>query len=157
MHAMNRALGLTLALAAALAACSSDGGGEDGANGGATTACGGQGETFSVNMTKMGNLGEVSFTLVSSEPAPPQRFTNVWIVELKDSGGAPLLGATLEVFPNMPAHDHGSPEPVVVRELGDGRYELNPVNLFMRGLWETTIDATMSDGTTDSAMFAFCI
>jgi hypothetical protein len=37
-----------------------------------------------------------------------------------------------------------------------GQYTLSPVNLWMPGVWETTIRAT-SGATIDSAVFRFCI
>ena len=41
-------------------------------------------------------------------------------------------------------------------EVAPGQYELAPVNLWMPGLWETTISASSATGT-DSVVFRFCI
>jgi hypothetical protein len=52
----------------------------------------------------------------------------------------------------MPDHAHGSPQPVVVTEMGDGEYKLDPVNLFMAGYWEVTISAE-----DDDIVFPLCV
>jgi len=149
-------IGTTWVLAAALAACSSSNGDGSSSSPQGGDDCGGRGETFSAGMTKTGEQG-MSFTLVSADPAPPQQYTNVWIIELKEPSGAPLTAGTVTAKPWMPDHNHGSPKPIVVTELGEGRYELNPVSLSMPGLWETMIEATTSDGIIDRVVSAFCI
>ena len=84
---------------------------------------------------------------------------DIWEMKyrLKDPSGAPIEGATLNVTPFMPEHQHGSPLRVQVSAAGQpGQYTLSPVNLWMPGVWETTIRAT-SGTTTDSAVYRFCI
>jgi hypothetical protein len=140
-------------LAFALAAC----GGEDGAGGnggnGGTSAC----ETFSAGLTQLGDEGNVSVVLESSSPAPPSRGNNDWTIQLLDPGGAPVPDATLDVTPYMPKHGHGSSVKAVIMPLGDGRYQLNPVNFSMAGTWEVTIDVTLPGGATDKTKFTMCI
>lgn len=116
-------------------------------------------DTFTVGLPKMGQGGTLDFKLLSATPAPPARGDNTWVVQINEtaSGAAPLEGATLQVTPFMPAHQHGSPIMVQVTPMPDaGQYKLEPVNLWMPGVWETTIRA--SAGTsTDSAVYKFCI
>ena len=38
-----------------------------------------------------------------------------------------------------------------------GQYALSPVNLFMTGYWEISLELTLADGETDSLMFGFCV
>jgi hypothetical protein len=60
------------------------------------------------------------------------------------------------VTPYMPKHQHGSAE-VVVSELGDGEYELAPIELVMPGVWEIPVSVTPSDGLASETTFRFCI
>jgi hypothetical protein len=118
-------------------------------------------DEFVVGLQKIGTGGLLDFKLMSAEPAPPARNDNTWVVQVSamQSGvvGAPIDGATLTANPFMPEHQHGSPIRVTVSPAGQpGQYTLSPVNLWMPGVWETTIRATTGD-TTDSAVYRFCI
>jgi hypothetical protein len=118
-------------------------------------------DTFVVGLEKMGASGAIDFKMMSAEPSPPARGDNTWVIQLNtmSSGvvGSPIDGATLQVTPFMPAHGHGTPIPVGINPgPSAGQYELTPVNLWMPGVWETTIEAT-SGATTDSAVYRFCI
>jgi hypothetical protein len=119
-------------------------------------------DTFHPMLEKQGANGSIDFQLVSIDPAPnPARGDNTWVVQLNQmaSGvpGNPMDGATLHVTPFMPAHQHGTPVEVEITPAGQpGQYTLSPVNLWMPGVWETTIDAT-SGTTSDHAVYRFCI
>lgn len=118
-------------------------------------------DEYIAGMEKSGDDG-MMFRLVSSDPAPPSRYDNTWVIEILDGTGAPLDDADVVVTPFMPDHGHGTgftaevtPDPDV-----DGRYDVFPVNLFMPGVWEITIRATPAGGTAadrDQAVFTFCI
>lgn len=114
-------------------------------------------DDYVANLEKLGEGGLLTFTLVSSDPAPPARNDNRWVIGISDAAGAAVEGATLQPNPNMPQHGHGSNKRAEVSELGGGEYELNPVNLFMPGYWEVPVAVTTADGVTDSATFAFCV
>ena len=145
---------LTLS-AALLIGCSSDSD-EDGAGGDTTlAACNGQGDTFTAGMSKLGDDGKLTFVLASSDPAPPKRYYNTWVIEVKE-GDTPVAGATVDVAPIMVGHPH-PPEDLTISEQSPGSYEATPLNLFMLGLWQVEITATTSDGTTDRTKFSFCI
>jgi hypothetical protein len=118
-------------------------------------------DTFVVGLEKMGTSGAMDFRLMSATPAPPARGDNTWVLQINSmaSGvvGAPVDGAMLQVTPFMPAHQHGSPISVTITPgTTAGEYNLTPVNLWMPGVWETTIRAT-SATTTDSTVYKFCI
>jgi hypothetical protein len=119
-------------------------------------------DTFVVGLDKPGAGGALDFQLMSAEPAPPARDDNSWIVQINSmaSGvvGAPIDGATLAVTPFMPAHQHGSPIRAQITPVAGqpGQYAISPVNMWMPGVWETTIQATSGD-TTDKAVYRFCI
>ena len=116
-------------------------------------------DTFTVGLEKMGQGGTLDFKLLSATPSPPARGDNSWVVQINQtaSGAAPLEGAQLQVTPFMPAHQHGSPIQVQITPMPDaGQYKLEPVNLWMPGVWETTIRAS-AGASTDSAVYKFCI
>ena len=99
--------------------------------------------------------------MMSVMPNPPARDDNTWVVQITSmaSGavGNPLDGASLTVTPFMPAHQHGTPVEVEITPAGmPGQYTLSPVNLWMPGVWETTIAVT-SGSVTDSAVYTICI
>lgn len=148
---MHRAVWLCLALA--LGACSGKDGDDGSGGGGGASSC----ETFSAGLTQLGDEGNVSVVLESSSPAPPSRGNNDWTIQLLDTNGAPISDATVGVTPYMPKHGHGSSVKAVITPLGEGRYELNPVNFSMAGTWEVTVDVTLAGGGTDKTMFTLCI
>lgn len=108
-------------------------------------------DEFMVGLSKTGSALTVSF--VSANPAPPALGDNTWTVTLSDPD-ASITGAT----PFMPDHGHGTPVTAEVTPTGTpGEFTISPVNLFMAGLWEVTIDIITQAGTTDQVVFAFCV
>jgi hypothetical protein len=118
-------------------------------------------DTFVVGLEHPGTMGMLDFKLMSATPAPPARGDNTWVVEIDSmaSGvvGAPMDGASITVTPYMPAHGHGTGVVANVTATGTtGQYSLAPVNMFMTGVWVTTIAASV--GTVkDSAVYTFCM
>jgi hypothetical protein len=113
-------------------------------------------DEFVVGLNKLGENGSYSFTIMSGNPAPPVRGDNTWVIQV-DEAASPVSGASVIVSPFMPAHGHNAGKPVVVTPTASpGQYELSPVNLFMPGVWETSIRAT-SGATVDEVVFRFCI
>jgi YtkA-like protein len=121
-------------------------------------------DTFTVGANGLhhnGINGAVDFAMVSAMPAPPARDDNTWVIQLSSmtSGvvGSPIDGASMTATPFMPAHQHGTPKQVIITPTGTtGQYQLTPVNMWMPGVWETTISVT-SGAPADSAVFKFCI
>ena len=117
-------------------------------------------EEFVAGMEKTRDLG-VTFTLVSSDPTPPARDDNDWVVDIEDPDG-PMVGASVTVRPFMPDHTHGTSNPAVIvaDAATPGRYTVDRVNLFMPGIWEITLGATPAGGTAgdkDTVVFTFCV
>lgn len=140
-----------------LAACSSSSGGAD-AGIDCSTIMGT--DTFTVGLSHVGTAGLVDFKMMSAMPAPPARDDNTWIIELDAMAngvvGNPIDGATITATPFMPSHQHGTPKQVVITPTGTtGQYTLSPVNMWMPGVWETTIK--VSAPQSDTAVFKFCI
>jgi len=113
--------------------------------------------TYTVGMAQVGSQGEVTFKLMSVSPAPPMRNDNTWQVDLVDGNGTAIEGATLSATPFMPDHGHGTPIKAEVTEDSPGHYTITPLNLWMPGIWNVTLDATPQGGTKDQAVFTFCI
>lgn len=118
-------------------------------------------DEFVVGLSKPGTASKLEFKLLSSDPAPPSRGNNTWVLQLDTMAAPaqPLTGAMMTVVPFMPAHEHGAQADVVVTPLPDaGQYKLDPVNMWMPGVWETTIDVKNPNGTTmDTVVFRFCL
>lgn len=111
-------------------------------------------DTYVAGLSKTGESGTVTFAL-DADPAPPAKGDNTWTLTITE-GSAPAAG-TLTVTPFMPDHGHGTPIEVEVTDNGDGTHTATPVNLWMPGLWEVTLDFELAAGGTDSAVYAFCI
>jgi hypothetical protein len=116
-------------------------------------------DTFVVGLDHKGSAGMLDFQMMSADPAPPARGNNTWVIQVMSMNAGvdatPLDGASITVTPYMPAHGHGTPVVADVTDMGSGQYELSPVNLWMPGVWQTTIAVTTP--TPDSAVFSFCL
>lgn len=147
---------LPLVLVLAASACGDDGSAHHHTDG-APVDCSieTRADTYVAGLSKVG-AGGYEFVLVESVPAPPAKNDNTWTVELRDGAGATVDGATMTAVPFMPDHGHGTPITAEVTAQGSGRYQIAPVNLWMPGLWETTV-AVDIQGVTDEVVFAFCI
>ncbi len=99
--------------------------------------------------------GKITVSIMNADPAPPARYNNTWVVEVR-SDGTPVSDAVLSVAPDMPDHGHGA-QAVKVTPQSDGLYELTPLNLFMPGYWEVPIQITLDDQSEAEVVFGFCI
>ena len=127
-----------------------------------TLACinSGRGEIYVVGLEHQGMAGALDFKLMSATPAPPGFNDNTWIIQINSmSGGvvgSPATGASITVTPFMPDHQHGTLKVKVEAMPDAGQYKLTPINMWMPGLWETTIDAQVG-AVTDRVVYKFCI
>jgi hypothetical protein len=146
---------LLIAIAALASACTSDHQGDDTSYNCANET---RDDEFVVGIQKAGDSAKMMFTLMAADPAPPARGDNTWMLQLTQmSGGSAVAGAQILVTPFMPDHAHGTPLSVVVEpQPTAGHYKLSPVNMWMPGLWEVTIDA-QSGADSDTTIFRFCI
>jgi len=114
-------------------------------------------ETYQADMSQVGAAKALTFVLVASSPGPPAIDDNIWTVKVLDSSGAPAANATFSSIKTwMPDHGHGSPETPVATPNADGTYTVQPLYLFMNGLWQITFTAK-AGAVSDSATFSFCI
>lgn len=117
--------------------------------------CGGRADIYTAGMSRTGPSGW-TFRLVEADPTPPALTINRWMVAVMDGAGAPVEGATVVAEPLMVDHGHGTNLAVLVREAGDGMYELDQIAFIMPGYWTVEISATRGEGS-DAALFGFCI
>lgn len=103
--------------------------------------------------------GKVVVRFVDAMPAPPSRGDNTWTLAVEDlATGMPLDDASLAVEPYMPDHMHGTSIECHVTDMDTpGEVMLEPVNLFMPGLWEVRLHFTLADASTDTVVFKFCV
>jgi hypothetical protein len=117
-------------------------------------------DTYSAGLTQEGAAGELTFTLLSSEPAPPAKGGNTFEVSLEDAAGDPTSG-DLRIELLMPDHGHGTQvTPVVTFDADTQRFRIAPVYLFMAGVWRVELALyadEAADQPRDSATFFFCI
>lgn len=120
----------------------------------------GRGETYVVGLEHQGMAGALDFKLMSATPAPPGFNDNTWIIQINSMAGgvvgSPAAGASITVTPFMPDHQHGTLKVKVEAMPDAGQYKLTPINMWMPGLWETTIDAQVG-AISDRVVFKFCI
>jgi hypothetical protein len=130
-------------------------------------------DTYSAGTKKVGDGGQLEFELVSSTPAPPALDNNTFVVRVTQPGSDAALNGDLSVALDMPEHGHPSPKaPNISFDPALGAFTLDPMDLFMVGLWRVTFSfaeassseggaagstAASSDGSADSAVFKFCI
>ena len=120
--------------------------------------CGIPADTYSAGLAKEGESSVFSFTMVSDVPAPPDRGDNVFTMRIVDGADAAMDDGSLIIRPFMPEHGHGTtPETFETTFSSDGTYESAPVDLFMPGAWELNFEFDDGAGTTDAALFTFCI
>ncbi len=122
--------------------------------------CGEPGDHYLAGMTALGADGLVELTLVSSDPGPPEKGDNVFVVSVASAAdGAVLQGAGVVLRPWMPEHGHGSsPETFsVVEGATVGEFQAEGVDLFMGGLWELAFEVESAAGDIDTATFTFCV
>lgn len=101
---------------------------------------------------------DATLSVQSIRPNPAIVGDNSWTIELRDDAGEAIVGAedSIVVTPFMPDHGHGTPVAVGVAEEDDGEYQLAPVNTFMPGLWQITIELEL-DGATELFEFRVCV
>ena len=117
-----------------------------------------RGEPYHPGLSGTATDGAMIVRFVDANPAPPTRGNNTFTIVVTDKGGNAIDGAAIQTGTWMPDHGHGSSiDPTSRADGKPGEYVINPVNLFMPGIWQITFNVTEKDKTTDSVMFTFCI
>ena len=117
-------------------------------------------DTYQPGMTRTGDHG-FTVALLASVPGPPPRGNSAWDLRITDGAALARDALALRVTPYMPDHGHGTAVVAHVTAAGgDGRYHVEPVNLWMPGLWSIRVaiaDAAMPTVELDAVTFWFCV
>jgi hypothetical protein len=116
--------------------------------------CGGRGR----DLHDLSVTGEaLSLEVLELQPDPPVVGDNSFRVAL-ELEGEPLVGASDDIIvsPTMPDHGHGTPVTVGIFESGQGIYQLEPVNTFMAGYWQISVEVDSESGT-GWVQFGVCV
>jgi hypothetical protein len=112
---------------------------------------------YAPNMSVTSASGALDFILVDSNPAPPASETNVWTMRITNSAGVSQPGVAATVLPFMPDMGHGTSITPSMAANADGTYTVQPLYLFMAGVWTVTFTTVPASGPSDSAVFFFCV
>jgi hypothetical protein len=112
-------------------------------------------------LARTGDLGVLTFRLAQAEPAPPAKGNNTFHLDITDAAGAPVAGA-LKIDLKMPDHGHGtSVKPKVSYDPATSEWTVDPLYLFMPGVWRIQLEAYAGAATTGAALdrtaLFFCI
>ncbi len=119
---------------------------------------------FAPNLEKSTQRGDFKVRLVSAEPAPPAKGLNAWVVRVLSASGTPVPSPSLALHresdspdPSMPDHGHGSLTNASVVRRANGDFAIEPLDLFMPGVWRVGFDVSAPGQQRDVAFFFFCI
>jgi hypothetical protein len=117
-------------------------------------------DTYTAGLTKAGANGMAQVQITSADPAPPARGGNTWTIQVLDPAGAPLP-SSVTIDLKMPKHGHGT-TPTKITAGDAGSFTLDPLNLFMPGIWRVQLfvsgkDAIDAGPPLDTVTFLFCI
>jgi len=129
---------------------------------GSTVSCKGDPrvDVYTANLKRAGQRGMLTFTLVESNPAPPARGNNVLKLRVEMDGTA-VTGDLFAVL-KMPDHGHNvQVQPEVTFDASTATYTIDPVYLFMAGVWRLQFDVYAFDSDAgvpiDTGVYFFCI
>jgi hypothetical protein len=122
------------------------------------SSCQGRGFRAPVGESVLSLDGAIRFEVLEATPTTPSVGANSWLVELDiDSEDAvTLTEEDITVTPFMPDHGHGSPSAVLVHEVEEGGLRLEPITLFMPGLWNVTLNI-QGQGLDDVITIPVCV
>jgi len=151
---------LVLPLTVVMAACGGGGAAPPDADEALACISSHRGDMYVAGLERAGKAGLLDVKLMTANPAPPGFNDNTWVIQVNSMAagvvGSPVDGATIAVTPFMPDHQHGTAIKAKVQALSGGQYQLSPINLWMPGYWETTIDV-QAGAVHDSVVYKFCI
>jgi hypothetical protein len=110
---------------------------------------------FASGLKAQSTSGRLVAEIINGFPSPPVRGSgdagmNYWIVRLTMDGG-PVQG-DIVVLAEMPDHGHKSPKVPKAIPNPDGTYTVDPLFLFMGGVWEISFSVGL-----EKAMFSLCV
>lgn len=115
---------------------------------------------FELGLTASSQDGAIKAVVREASPVPPARFFNDWTVALERDDDTPVEDASLQsVRAFMPVHGHyGTPDPRVRRRDDEPAvFELEKINLFMRGPWEVKLIVRLPNAGDAEIVFDVCV
>ncbi|HTU61828.1 MAG TPA: hypothetical protein VMF89_25400, partial [Polyangiales bacterium] len=113
---------------------------------------------FALGMQAEGELGHITGTLIDASKKPPLRYINDWTVEFVDGAGQPIEDVAIRMArPFMPVHGHDGNLAPKVRMVQPGRFEVDDLNLHMRGPWEIQFQLRSASAGDDYVVFHVCV
>lgn len=118
-------------------------------------------DTYTARLEKVGTNGVLSFELRASDPAPPAKGSDTFVLQLTNSSGQPTSGE-LAVALTMPDHGHGTTiVPTITFDPSTQTYTVTPLYLFMPGVWRIQFSGYAGPADAgppiDSVAYYFCI
>ena len=110
--------------------------------------------TYAPGMSVASTNKALTFALLSSNPGPPAKGNDTWIIKVTDTTSQPQPALNLSVLPFMPDHGHGTSVNASITNNHDGTYTVAPLYFFMPGVWRITF---ASASPADTAVFYFCV
>jgi hypothetical protein len=101
-------------------------------------------------LTVTSQTGNLHIDLRTAPDQPPSRGVASVEYRVADVNQTPVDGLTISVVPWMPDMGHGASTTPTVQAMGNGRYVITNVELFMPGRWDlrTTISGSSDDSVT---------
>jgi hypothetical protein len=115
---------------------------------------------FELGMSSAGEQGRITVVLHEASAVPPVRYFNDWALEFTDADGAPLEDVeVVRARAYMRVHNHyGTPDPrVAQREDEPAVFDLERINLFMRGPWEVQLTLRSESAGEDDVVVHVCV
>jgi YtkA-like len=97
--------------------------------------------------------GKLSIEVRTGPTQPPSRGRTDVQLLVRDLDGVNIDGLAIDATPWMPAMGHGTSVEPVPSSLGEGRYALHNVSMYMAGRWE--LRTTFAGAVTDTATPVF--
>lgn len=97
--------------------------------------------------------GSLQVSYESQVQPIPKRKLHAWVLEVRTTDGRPVEDARIAIDGGMPDHGHGLPtQPVVAKNLGEGRYLVEGMKFNMGGYWVVDL-AIQSHAANDNVRF----
>jgi hypothetical protein len=78
-------------------------------------------------------------------------------MRITNTAGVNQANVAATVLPFMPDMGHGTSITPSMTANADGTYTVQPLYLFMAGVWSVTFTTVPASGPSDSAVFFFCV
>lgn len=111
-------------------------------------------DPFAAGFSKVGDAGEIDFSLVVADPVQPTSGDNNWTIQLLATATGDAVANAQLTVQAMPDRTHPLSDPVALTPLATpGRFLIVP-HLWRAGVWDAII--TVAGATRDGTVFRVC-